>query len=111
MPLLDEWLISGSVLGLGADQADEVLAQAAAEAMRVPSLLFRNPERLRIGWQMQAEDRSRFVEFFGADLVVVPLADWARRWGITSGCGPGTTLRSRVPWLSCVSCWTARRSD
>lgn len=53
---------------------------AAAAAMEFPSLLFRNPERLRRGWEMQAEDRSRFVEFFGTDLVVLPRVDVSARW-------------------------------
>lgn len=80
VPVLDEWLISGSMSTLGPEQAEEVLTMAASAAMQFPSLLFRNPERLRIGWEMQAEDRARFVEFFGADLVVVPRAEWGTRW-------------------------------
>jgi hypothetical protein len=80
VPVLDEWLISGSMAVLEAERSEEVLEMAVSAAMEFPSMLFRNPERLRLGWQMQAEDRARFVEFFGADLVVVPRADWATRW-------------------------------
>ena len=78
VPVLDEWLISGSMAVFEAERAEEVLEMAASAAMEFPSLLFRNPERLRLGWEMQAEDRARFVEFFGADLVVVPRAAWGR---------------------------------
>lgn len=80
VPVLDEWLISGAIAALEAKQADELMALAASAAMESPSLLFRNPERLRLGWEMQAEDRARFVEFFGADLVVVPRAELDSRW-------------------------------
>lgn len=80
VPVLEEWLISGSLATLGAERADEVLEMATSAASQFPSLLFRNPERLRLGWEMQTEDRARFVEFFGADLVVVPRAEWQTRW-------------------------------
>lgn len=80
VPVLDEWLISGSMSMLEPEQAEEVLASAVSAAMEFPSLLFRNPERLRLGWEMQAEDRARFVEFFGSDLVVLPRAQWGTRW-------------------------------
>ena len=80
VPVLDEWLISGSMSMLEPERAEEVLASAVSAAMEFPSLLFRNPERLRLGWEMQAEDRARFVEFFGSDLVVLPRTEWGTRW-------------------------------
>lgn len=80
VPVLDEWLISGSIAALEAKQADELMELAVSAVMESPSLLFRNPERLRIGWEMQAEDRARFVEFFGADLLVIPRAELDSRW-------------------------------
>jgi hypothetical protein len=80
VPVLDEWLISGSMAVLEAERSEEVLETAVSVVMEFPKMLFRNPERLRLGWQMQAEDRARFIEYFGADLVVVPRADWGTRW-------------------------------
>ena len=80
VPVLDEWLISGSTAVLEAERCEEVLEMAVSAAMEFPRMLFRNPERLRLGWQMQAEDRARFIEYFGADLVVAPRAGWGTRW-------------------------------
>jgi hypothetical protein len=80
VPVLDEWLLSGSLISRGPEEADWVLALAAEAAQRYPALLFRNPERLRLGWEMQRKDREGFVEFFGADLVVLTPVELERRW-------------------------------
>jgi hypothetical protein len=72
VPLADIWLVSGTLTAYQ-KQAREVLYKAAADvAMRHPELALRNPDRLRRAWEIQREDRDRFIRFFGADMVVFP---------------------------------------
>ena len=52
------------------------VAQAALElAVRQPELVFRNPEKVQLGWEQMRQDRAAFVEFFGADELVLPPAE------------------------------------
>jgi hypothetical protein len=89
VPVLDEWLISGSIAVPDPKHEDDVLAAAVSMAHENPRLLFRNPERLRIGWEMQQADRAQFIEFFGADCVTLPgrklKARWAEYWQFQHG--------------------------
>jgi hypothetical protein len=48
-------------------------------ATRRPELVFRNPEKVKQGWQQMREDRAGFVEFFGGDELVLPPAEAAER--------------------------------
>jgi hypothetical protein len=72
VPVADEWLISGATSVFPASQRKHIYAVAAAFALRQPALLFRNPDKLARGWQLQRAERDRFVRFFGTDLVVLP---------------------------------------
>jgi hypothetical protein len=53
------------------DQRDVVLQAAADVAMRFPEAVYRNPDTLARAWDMQREDRQRFLRFFGTDLLVI----------------------------------------
>ena len=56
------------------------MLQAALElSLRRPDLAFRNPEKLERGWKLQRWERGRFIEFFGADLVVLQGSEIAER--------------------------------
>lgn len=68
----DEWMLSGPVQALRARERDFAYQLALDMSMRTPEAVFRNPEKLALAWKHQRADRVRFVEFFGADLLVVP---------------------------------------
>lgn len=72
VPVQDEWLLSGATHRLPASSRTHVLRQAAALALRSPSLCFRNPKKLQEAWDVQRADREEFIAFFGSDTVVVP---------------------------------------
>jgi hypothetical protein len=80
IPVLDEWLITGAIAVSDPEHRDGTLAAAVSLTRENPRLLFRNPDRLRIGWEMQQADRARFMEFFGSDLVILPREELATRW-------------------------------
>jgi hypothetical protein len=42
-------------------------------------LVFRNPERLARGWEMQAAERAAFIDHFGGDTVILDLDEAAER--------------------------------
>jgi hypothetical protein len=71
-PVGDEWILSGVASLLPA--ADRAAAcQVAAELLAArPKLAFRNPDKLAQAWEQQRAEYRSFVEFFGADLVVLP---------------------------------------
>src|SRR5262249_22314659 len=79
VPIMDEWLLSGSQATFSAEHAERLYELAAKTAMEHPGLVFRNPQRLELAWQQQREDRVRFIEFFGSDLVVFPGSERADR--------------------------------
>jgi hypothetical protein len=79
VPIEDEWLLSGVSRLLPECSRSEAYATASDLALHHPALVFRNPEKLAQGWELQREERRRFIEFFGADLVVVPGSQTAER--------------------------------
>jgi hypothetical protein len=79
VPVLDEWLISGSVATYPAELAEQLLPVAADQALKHPEAVFRNPRLLERGWELQRQDRSKFLEFFGADLVVLTGTEYQAR--------------------------------
>jgi hypothetical protein len=79
VPIGTEWLISGSSFTFGADEREAVLDIAAQTAMQHPELVFRNPQLLERGWELQCAERARFIEHFGADIVVLDVAEAPRR--------------------------------
>ena len=53
-----------------------MVAQTALElATKHPELVFRNPEKVRQGWEQMRENRTAFVDFFGSDELVLPVAE------------------------------------
>jgi hypothetical protein len=72
VPVGEEWMLSGPTRVLRPAERDTVYELAYDMAMRTPEAVWRNPEKLAKAWEIQREDRQRFIGFFGADLVVVP---------------------------------------
>jgi hypothetical protein len=79
VPVEDEWLLSGLSSILPAADRDEVYRLAAELAQQHPSLVFRNPAKLELAWQLQYDEQRSFVDFFGSDLIVVPGHEVAER--------------------------------
>lgn len=75
----DEWVTSGPTVVLRRGQRDVAARVALDLSLASPKSVFRNPEKLARAWELQREDRARFVEFFGTDLVVVPGNEAQRR--------------------------------
>ncbi len=71
VPVGDDWMISGTPMAFP-DQADQVLAGVPEIVMKFPERVFRNPEKLAQGRDLQAEQRESFIDLHGGDLVVVP---------------------------------------
>ena len=71
VPLGDEWMLSGSSSLYPAEYRDEVYRAAAQASLKAPRQVFRNPEKLALGWELQRKERDIFVSFFGSDLVVL----------------------------------------
>ena len=81
VPVEDEWLLSGVSSTLPAADREEVYRWAAELAQQHPALVFRNPAKREQAWQLQREERRSFIEFFGADLLVVAGHEVAERLG------------------------------
>lgn len=71
VPLADDWFISGLSRVLPKKDKREVYQAAEQMSLLNPRLVFRNPDRLARGWDLQREDRERFMTFFGTDEVVL----------------------------------------
>ncbi|MGH8900467.1 MAG: hypothetical protein ACRDYA_01990 [Egibacteraceae bacterium] len=97
VPVGDEWLFSGSQRVLPASARREIARLAAEFSTQRPALVFRNPEKLRGGWEIHRKYRARFIEFFGADLVVLPGAQVAEQM--------------RAYWEHCIRRITDERGD
>ncbi len=79
VPVGDEWLISGATSVLAPSRRADANGAAANIATQMPSLVFRNPAKVEQGWELQREERRQFIDFFGADLVVLPGHELAER--------------------------------
>ncbi|MBG6138318.1 hypothetical protein [Longispora fulva] len=79
VPIGQEWLISGSTAVFRAGQRQQIERIAADLAVRQPGLVLRNPDKLAQAWELQRAERSRFIRFFGSDLVVLPGDQFADR--------------------------------
>jgi hypothetical protein len=79
VPIGDEWLLSGMSSLMPARDRVHAYRVAADVAASRPALVFRNPEKLAQGWELQRQDRQQFVDFFGSDLVVLPGSEVAER--------------------------------
>lgn len=77
IPLGGDWLLSGTPAVHGAAAGDTLTGVAAHLALAHPAWVMRNPVLLAQARRAQREQRRCFVEYFGADLVVLPGADVA----------------------------------
>ncbi|WP_084757081.1 hypothetical protein [Micromonospora cremea] len=67
----EEWMISGPMSVWRAQERGVAYQMALEVSLRAPEAVYRNPEKLAQAWELQHQDRDRFVRFFGSDLVVV----------------------------------------
>ena len=75
LPLTDDdeaWLFDAAVTGYPAADARAVARLAIDMATREPELVFRNPDKVKQGWEHMRKDRAEFLAFFGADELVLP---------------------------------------
>jgi hypothetical protein len=74
----DEWVFSGPMSVLRPAEREVAVQLALDMSLRSPEAALRNPEKLARAWELQREERQRFIRFFGTDLVLVP-GDQAQR--------------------------------
>jgi len=79
VPIGEDWLLSGISSILPSRDRAEVYRLAAELATRRLALMFRNPEKLALGWELQCAEHRHFMTFFGSDLVVLPGRELAER--------------------------------
>lgn len=72
VPVGSEWLISGNFACYPNSDRAAIYGIASELAMRHPERAFRNPDKLARAQKLQNAEHDRFVQFFGADFVVVP---------------------------------------
>ena len=78
-PVLDAWLVSGSMRSYRKSDAAQV-AQAALElTTRLPGLVHRNHRNVEQAWQQMRAERAAFVDFCGGDELVLPPAEAGER--------------------------------
>ena len=78
-PVPDAWLVSGTMSPFPRSAGAQIARAAIEAATRQPELVFRNPEKVKQGWEQMRQDRAGFVEFFGGDELVLPSAEAAER--------------------------------
>src|SRR5882757_4015782 len=69
------WLVSGAMSYYSRSSATEIAKAALELATSRPELVFRNPEKIKQGWQRMREDRAAFVDFCGGDELVLSPAE------------------------------------
>jgi hypothetical protein len=79
VPVGPEWLISGNFAWYPKSERATIHRIACEMTMRHPESAFRNPDKLARSQQLQKAEHDRFVQFFGADFVVVPGAQLTER--------------------------------
>jgi hypothetical protein len=79
VPIADEWLLSGTCRPIPAALRREVYQAVLDSAISNKAAIFRNREKLELGWELQRKDRAYFLSFFGTDEVVMTGAEYARR--------------------------------
>lgn len=99
VPLGSQWLLSGRTATFPANERETLLPAVARAALRRPELVFRNPDRLARGWELQRADRAAFVEHFGSDTVVLDQAELPRRLGEFAA---HRYAASKVDWVASV---------
>jgi hypothetical protein len=79
VPIGEEWMLSGAQHLFRGSARMAMLETAAKMSLKHPRLVFRNPEKLAQGWELQRWERERFIEWFGSDLVVLDGSELAGR--------------------------------
>ena len=79
VPVGPQWLISGNFACYPKSDRAAIHRTACEMAMRHPKWAFRNPDKLARARQQQSAEHDRFVQFFGADFVVIPGAQLTER--------------------------------
>ena len=79
VPIRSEWLVSGVIHPIVRSGRKVAYAIAADIAMTYPEMFFRNPSHVERGWELQRNDRERFMRFFGTDMVLMPGRELAER--------------------------------
>jgi hypothetical protein len=79
VPVGPEWLISGNFAVYPKRERATIRRVACEMTMRHPESAFRNPDKLARAQQLQKAEHDRFVQFFGADFVVIPGAQLTER--------------------------------
>jgi hypothetical protein len=74
-PVPGAWLVSGATTTYPESYAAHVAQTAVGLSVRRPKLVFRNPEKIKEGWELMRQDRAAFVEYFGGDELVLPPAE------------------------------------
>jgi len=82
VPIAEVWMVSGNLAVFPASARGEMLAIAARQAMSHPEAVFRNPAKLAEARSLLAEQRTAFVDLFGADRTEVPgkIGEFHRHW-------------------------------
>jgi hypothetical protein len=78
LPITDDdsaWLTDGAETPHPASDARQVARLAIDMATREPELVFRNPDRVKQGWEHMRRDREEFLAFFGGDELVLPTVE------------------------------------
>ena len=72
VPIGDEWMLSGSRRVSAGRSRRGLSLRRALIALRSARQVFRNPEKLELGRELQRQEHKRFVDFFGADSSWLP---------------------------------------
>jgi hypothetical protein len=80
VPVLQEWLITGTMSLLSPDRRSEAVEHGLSLVKQRPDRPMRNPDLLAAAWRLQAEDREAFISWFGTDEVVLPQEEAEQRW-------------------------------
>ena len=78
-PVLDAWLVSGSMRSYRKSDATQVAQVALELATRLPELVHRNHRNVEQAWQQMRAERAAFVDFCGGDELVLPPAEAQER--------------------------------
>jgi hypothetical protein len=68
----EAWLFDTAVTAYPAADARAVARLAIDMATSEPELVFRNPDKVKQGWEHMRKDREEFLAFFGSDELVLP---------------------------------------
>ena len=79
VPVGPEWLMSGNFAWYPKSDRAAIHRAAYEITMQHPERAFRNPDKLARAQHLQSAEHDRFVQFFGADFVVIPGAQLTER--------------------------------